>query len=100
MITIRCQHCPAVLDGLAEYDAHARADHDRPRGMQWEYDDARGVTHRGIVATVNDYGGTDVSHAMQSGCGAYVMLSGARLRAARTLNTSVPSLCPHERPDR
>lgn len=40
-LTVTCRHCGAILDGLAEYDAHARALHDpapahrvqlRPRG--------------------------------------------------------------------
>jgi hypothetical protein len=27
-LSVKCRHCAAVLDGLAEYEAHARAEHD------------------------------------------------------------------------
>lgn len=68
-------------------------------GMPWQYEDARGVTHRGRVVSIYDYGGTDITHAYASACGAYVLVSGARLRAARTLpNLPASELrCDHAR---
>jgi hypothetical protein len=55
------------------------------RGTVWHFEDARGIAHRGIVERVSDFGGTDVVHRMMTRCGATVMLSGSRLRAARVM---------------
>lgn len=68
-----------------------------PGAMLWRYIDARGIAHIGTVRSVYDHGGTDVTHAMESACGMYVMVSGRRLRDARTLNRSalVGDRCDH-----
>lgn len=73
-----------------------RIDGMAPHGTIWQYEDARGVTHRGRMVTFYDHGGTDVTHAYQSACGAYVMVSGARLRAARTLPVDAEARCGHK----
>lgn len=68
-----------------------------PRAMLWEFESSAGNVHRGIVESTHDYGGTDVPYIMRAACGSTLVLSGARLRAARTLNR-IPAddeTCPH-----
>ena len=52
----------------------------------WEFEDSTGQTHRGQVVKVSDFGGSDITYRMLADCGRTLMLSGARLKAARTLH--------------
>jgi hypothetical protein len=55
-------------------------------GPVWEYEDARGVTHRGYLERYNDFGGTDITYWFRDhATGALDGVSGDRLRRARVI---------------
>ena len=56
--------------------------------MQWEYRDATGTLRRGRFEGSSDRGGTDVTYFMRRSTGELDLLSGQRLREARTVPAS------------
>ena len=62
----------------------------------WQFTDSAGVEHEGHVTHVDDFGGTDVTYHMTAACGAYRLISGSRVKAAKVKSTQLSgATCPH-----